>query len=234
MESLPIDDVLPEIQAELASPGNAVIVAEPGAGKTTRVPLALKDAAWLGNRRIVMLEPRRLAARAAAARMAETLNEPVGATVGYTVRLERKVSRETRIEIVTEGILTRRLQADAGLSGIGLLIFDEFHERSLDGDLAMALALDVQRALRPDLRIIAMSASLDETRLSAYLGDAPVIAAKGRVFPVVTSYAERPEPWQVAEGIARAVLGALADTRIGILAFLPGEAEIRSAPEDLK
>jgi ATP-dependent helicase HrpB len=227
MESLPIDSVLPEIEAELASPGNAVIVAEPGAGKTTRVPLALKDAAWLGDRRIVMLEPRRLAARAAAARMAETLSEPVGATVGYTVRLERKVSRETRIEIVTEGILTRRLQADPELSGIGLLIFDEFHERSLDGDLALALALDVQRALRPDLRIMAMSASLDETRLSAYLGDAPVIAAKGRVFPVATSYGERPEPRQVAEGVARAVLAALADTRIGILAFLPGEAEIR-------
>src|SRR6185295_489512 len=233
MERLPIDNVLPEIRAELASPGNAVIVAEPGAGKTTRIPLALKDADWLGNRRIVMLEPRRLAARAAAARMAETLNEPVGATVGYTMRLERKISRETRIEIVTEGILTRRLQADPELGGIGLLIFDEFHERSLDGDLALALALDVQRALRPDLRIMAMSASLDETRLSAYLGDAPVIAAKGRVFPVATFFGERPEPRQVAEGVARAVLSALTDTRIGILAFLPGEAEIRKCAEIL-
>src|SRR5438874_756419 len=184
MDRLPIEPVLPQIRAALVQNVNTVLVAEPGAGKTTRVPLALVDAEWLGEHRIIMLEPRRLAARAAAARMAETLAERVGETVGYSVRLERKVSRRTRIEVVTEGILTHRLQADPELPGIGLLIFDEFHERSLDGDLGLAMALDVQHSVRSDLRILVMSATLDETRLSAYLAGAPVIAAPGRTYPV--------------------------------------------------
>jgi ATP-dependent helicase HrpB len=233
MDRLPIDAIMPEIQAALMTSTNAILVAEPGAGKTTRVPLAFVDAQWLHGRRIVMLEPRRLAARAAAARMAETLSVPVGETVGYTVRLERKVSRRTRIEVVTEGILTRRLQADPELKDIGLLIFDEFHERSLDGDLGLALALDIQRSLREDLRILVMSATLEETRLKAYLGDAPVIAAPGRVFPVETRYGERPERSEIARLTARAILSALPGSRAGILAFLPGEAEIRRCDAEL-
>jgi ATP-dependent helicase HrpB len=227
MERLPIDAVLPEIRAALAERTSAVLVAEPGAGKTTRVPLALIDGTWLYGRRIVMLEPRRLAARAAAARMAETLGEPVGETVGYVIRLERRISARTRVEVVTEGILTRRLQADPELKDTGLVIFDEFHERSLDGDLGLAMALDVQRSLRPDLRILIMSATLDETRLSAYLGNAPVIAAPGRVFPVATRYGDRPQRAEIARATARAILKALPEMRTGILAFLPGEAEIR-------
>src|SRR5262249_3594088 len=193
MDRLAIEAILPEIEAKLAVNTNAVLVAQPGAGKTTCVPIALLGEQWLGDRRIVMLEPRRVAARAAAARMAETLGQQVGETVGYAVRLERKTSRRTRIELVTEGVLTRRLQSDPELAGVGLLIFDEFHERRLEGDLALALALDVQRSLRADLRILVMSATLDETKLSAYLGNAPVIAAPGRLYPVETHYGERPE-----------------------------------------
>ena len=160
--------IVPQLNTLAAA---ALLVAEPGAGKTTRVPLALVDQPWLEGK-IVMLEPRRLAARAAARRMAETLGEDVGDTVGYTVRLDRKVSARTRIEVVTEGILTRRLQSDPELSDVGLVIFDEFHERSLDGDLGLALTLDVQRGLRDDLKILVMSATLDSERLSAHLGDA--------------------------------------------------------------
>lgn len=233
MDRLPIDPVLPEIEAAFANNINALVVADPGAGKTTRMPLALIDAAWLEGRRIVMLEPRRLAARAAAARMAESLDEPIGATVGYSVRLERKVSRRTRIEVVTEGILTRRMQSEPELKDVGLLIFDEFHERSLHGDLGLAMALDIQRSLRPDLRLLMMSATLDETRLSAFLGGAPVIAAPGRLFPVETRYAERPERSEIARATARAILSAVPDMRSGVLAFLPGEAEIRRCTAQL-
>jgi ATP-dependent helicase HrpB len=229
---LPIEEALPRLGGALAEERRAVLVARPGAGKTTRVPLALSGADWLSGR-IVMLEPRRLAARAAAARMAETLAEAVGERVGYTVRFERKVSSRTRIEVVTEGVLTRRLQADPELSGIGLLIFDEFHERSIDGDLGLALALDVQRALRDDLRILVMSATLDEQRLSAHLGGAPVIAAEGHLFPVATTYADRPDRRDIAAATARAILRQTFETRMGILAFLPGEAEIRRCAQKL-
>src|SRR5688572_9406756 len=170
MSDLPITVILPSLAKALEGHTNVILAAEPGAGKTTRVPLALLPEPWLGARKIVMLEPRRLAARAAASRMAQSLNEAVGETVGYVVRLDRKISAATRIEVVTEGILTRRLQADPGLSDVGLLIFDEFHERSLDGDLGLALALDAQTGLREDLKILVMSATLDETRLSRHLG----------------------------------------------------------------
>lgn len=225
--TLPIEPLLPDIAAALDSGRSAVLVAEPGAGKTTRVPLALLEAKWRGGRKIVMLEPRRLAARAAASRMAAALGEEVGGRVGYTVRLERKVSPRTRIEVVTEGILTRRLQHDPGLEDTALLIFDEFHERSLDGDLGLALALDIQRGLRDDLRLLVMSATLDETRLAAYLGGAPVIVAPGRVFPVDTHYLDAPERRNFSGEMARAIRKALPEAKGGILAFLPGEGEIR-------
>ena len=187
----PVDGVIPQLSEALALGSAAILVAEPGAGKTTRVPLKLLASPWLGTRKIVMLEPRRLAARAAAKRMAETLGEAIGETVGYTVRLDRRVSARTRIEVVTEGILTRRLQGDPELQDTGLVIFDEFHERSLDGDLGLALTLDMQRSLREDLRLLIMSATLDAARLAAHLQGAPVINATGRMYPVETRYLDK-------------------------------------------
>ena len=171
----PVDAVIPRLSEALTLGSAAILVAEPGAGKTTRVPLKLLGSSWLDDKKIVMLEPRRLAARAAAKRMAETLGEEIGATVGYTVRLDRKVSAKTRIEVVTEGILTRRLQRDPELKDTGLIIFDEFHERSLDGDLGLALTLDMRQGLREDLRLLIMSATLDAAKLSEHLQGAPVI-----------------------------------------------------------
>ncbi|MFT3989143.1 ATP-dependent helicase HrpB [Aestuariivirga sp.] len=229
----PVDRVIPDLAAALAEKPSALLVAEPGAGKTTRVPLKLLDQPWLEGRKIVMLEPRRLAARASAHRMADTLGEEIGQTVGYTVRLERRVSNATRIEVVTEGILTRRLQTDPELSDTGLLIFDEFHERSLDGDLGLALSRDIQRGLRPDLRILLMSATLDAQRVSAHLGNAPVIDAPGRVFPVETRYLAKAQRQTIAPDAARAVQTALAETEQSILVFLPGESEIRRTAEML-
>ncbi len=229
----PVDAVIPQLGEALARGPAALLVAEPGAGKTTRVPLKLLDAPWLGRSKIVMLEPRRLAARAAAHRMAETLGEEIGETVGYTVRLDRKVSGRTRIEVVTEGILTRRLQSDPELKGIGLVIFDEFHERSLDGDLGLALTLDVQRALRGDLKMLVMSATLDVTRLARHLGGAPVIDAPGRIYPVETRYLDKAQRQTVSLDASRAVRRALTETDQSILVFLPGEAEIRRTEEAL-
>jgi ATP-dependent helicase HrpB len=229
----PVDQIIPRLSEALGHSPAALLVAEPGAGKTTRVPLKLIDAPWLKNQKIVMLEPRRLAARNAAHRMAETLGEEVGETVGYTVRLERRVSARTRIEVVTEGILTRRLQQDPELSGTGLLIFDEFHERSLDADLGLALTLDIQRGLRDDLKILVMSATLDATRVAAHLGDAPVIDAPGRVFPVETCYLDKAQRQTISADAARAVHRALDETDTSILVFLPGEAEIRRTEEAL-
>lgn len=229
----PVDRIIPELSDALGRGPAALLVAEPGAGKTTRVPLKLLDAAWLRGQKIVMLEPRRLAARNAAHRMAETLGEEVGETVGYTVRLERRVSSRTRIEVVTEGILNRRLQQDPELTGTGLIIFDEFHERSLDADLGLALTLDIQRGLRDDLRILVMSATLDAARVAAHLGNAPVIEAPGRVFPVETRYLDKAQRQTVAADAVRAVHRALAETEKSILVFLPGEAEIRRTEEAL-
>ncbi len=231
--NFPVDRVIPDLKAALAARPCAVLVAEPGAGKTTRVPLALMNESWLKGRRIVMLEPRRLAARAAAKRMADTIGEAVGETVGYTVRMERKVSIRTRIEVVTEGILTRRLQNDPELSDTGLLIFDEFHERSLDGDLGLALALDVQRGLRDDLKIMVMSATLDSEKLSTHLDSGPVISTKGRMFPVDVVHLEKASRFTLADDTVKAVRMALSDVRGSLLVFLPGEGEIRHVEEQL-
>ncbi|MGV3650381.1 MAG: ATP-dependent helicase HrpB, partial [Devosia sp.] len=231
-DTLPIDAVLPELAAALAGAGQAVLVAPPGAGKTTRVPLALLDAPWRGDGRIIMMEPRRLAARAAATRMAGTLGEAVGETVGYRVRLEAKVSARTRIEVVTEGVFTRMILADPELAGVAAVIFDEFHERSLDADLGLALARDA-RELRPDLRLVVMSATLDGARVSALLVDAPVIVSEGRAFPVETRYLSRDPDKRIEDAVAGAVRLALAAGPGNCLAFLPGEAEIRRTAERL-
>jgi ATP-dependent helicase HrpB len=229
----PVDRVIPDLKSALLHHSCAILVATPGAGKTTRVPLALLDEPWLAGKRIMMLEPRRLAARAAAKRMADTVNEAVGETIGYSVRLERKVSNRTRIEVVTEGILTRRLQYDPELKDIGLLIFDEFHERSLDGDLGLALALDVQRGLREDLKIIVMSATLDAQKLSEHLNAAPVISAEGRMFPVDVVHLEKASRFTLADDTVKAIRRASAEVKGSLLVFLPGEGEIRRVEEQL-
>ena len=226
---LPIDDALPALRDAVAGRGMAVLQAPPGAGKTTRVPLDLL-ASRLITGRIVMLEPRRLAARAAAERMAASLGEAVGQTVGYRIRGEAKVSRATRIEVVTEGILTRMIQSDPGLEGVGCLIFDEFHERSLNADLGLALALEIRGALRDDLVLIVMSATLDAAPVAALMGDAPVVTSAGRAFPVETRWLPRSlDPSQRFEaalaGLIRAALEEVPQG--GLLAFLPGEGEIR-------
>lgn len=224
---LPIDSILSDLRAALAAHSGAVLRAPPGAGKTTRVPLALRDAPWLGGGKIVMLEPRRLAARAAARRMAAELGEEPGATVGWRVRFESRVGPATRIEVVTEGILTRMLQDDPSLPGIGLVIFDEFHERSLHADLGLALALEAQQGLREDLRLLVMSATLDGAPVARLMGDVPVLDSPGRAFPVETIHLARPEPRRLAEAVAQAALQAMEDSDGDGLVFLPGSAEIR-------
>ena len=229
----PVDGVIPQLSEALTLGSAAILVAEPGAGKTTRVPLKLLESSWLASKKIVMLEPRRLAARAAAKRMAETLGEEIGATVGYTVRLDRKVSSKTRIEVVTEGILTRRLQNDPELKDTGLVIFDEFHERSLDGDLGLALTLDMRLGLREDLRLLIMSATLDAAKLSEHLQGASVIHATGRMFPVETVYLDKTTRQTISADACKATQRALQETKQSILVFLPGEAEIRRTEEML-
>ncbi len=227
--SLPVAEALPALLASLAVRANAILVAPPGAGKTTTVPLALLAAPWRDPRdKIVVLEPRRLAARAAAARMASLIGEPVGQTVGYRTRLDSAVSPATRIEVVTEGLLVRRLQADSGLSGTAAVIFDEVHERGLDADLALAFCLDLQREFRPELRLLAMSATADGARLAALM-DAPVIESAGRMFPVEIRHAARDvaSPRDLPDAMARAIRAALAEHDGDILAFLPGMGEIR-------
>jgi ATP-dependent helicase HrpB len=224
---LPIDAVLDELARTLAAGNAAVLVAPPGAGKTTRVPLALLDAPWAANKKIIVLEPRRIAARASAERMAKTLGERVGETVGYRVRFGSKVSRATRIEVVTEGIFSRQILDDPELSGIAAVLFDEFHERSLDADLGLALARDAQVGLREDLRILVMSATLDGARVARLLGDAPVISSDGRAFPVETRYLGRKADAPLERQMADAIATALRADPGSVLAFLPGAAEIR-------
>mgnify|MGYP001114355573 CR=1 FL=1 len=240
--TLPIEAALPELQRALASRTRVVLQAPPGAGKSTRVPLALLGEPWLAKRKILMLEPRRLAARAIAARMAQSLDEPPGATVGFRTRLETKVGKDTRIEVVTEGILTRMLQSDAALEGVGLVIFDEFHERSLHADLGLALCLDAQDALREDLRVLVMSATLDSERIAALLGDAPIVRSEGRTFPVEVRWAPadsarartvRTET-RIEQRAALATRRALDEHEGDVLVFLPGQGEIRRAQAALE
>ena len=229
MTDLPVASVLPDLRAALATRGLAVLQAPPGAGKTTLVPLDLLASGMIPGGRILMLEPRRLATRMAAERMAQTLGQPVGHTVGYRIRGEAVVSARTRIEVVTEGILTRMLQSDPGLDGIGLVIFDEFHERSLNADLGLALCLEVRGALRPDLALLVMSATLDAAPVAWLMDDAPVITSQGRAFPVETRWLPRPPDasLRLEAVVAGAVRQAVQETEGGILVFLPGEGEIR-------
>jgi ATP-dependent helicase HrpB len=227
---LPISGVIPDLKAALAQRNAAVLVAPPGAGKTTVVPLELLDEPWLDGRRIIVLEPRRLAARAAAERMARTLGEPVGRTVGFRVRMQTKVSAATRIEVVTEGVFTRQILADPELAGVGCVIFDEFHERSLDADLGLALARDAQGLLREDLRLLVMSATLDGAAVARLLADgeegAPVVESLGRTWPVETRYLGRDAAQRLEDGVVRAVERALASEPGSLLVFLPGQGEI--------
>jgi ATP-dependent helicase HrpB len=226
--SFPITPQLPDIRASLEATPRLVLEAPPGAGKTTQVPLALLDAGWLAGRRIVMLEPRRIAARAAAQFMARQLGEEVGRTVGYRIRFESRTGAATRIEVVTEGILTRLIQDDPELAGIGAILFDEFHERHLAGDLGAALALDVQATLRPDLRLLVMSATLDGERIAQWL-DAPRITSPGRSFPVRTEYPPARAQESLEHHLARVAKQALAENDGDVLAFLPGRREIARA-----
>ncbi|MER3482157.1 MAG: ATP-dependent helicase HrpB [Meiothermus sp.] len=224
--SLPVYEALPRLRETLAKHSTAILQAPPGAGKSTAVPLELLGEPWLSGQKILMLEPRRLAARAVANRMASQLGEELGETVGYRVRFESKVSEKTRLEVLTEGILTRRLQRDQELGGVGLVIFDEFHERSLEADLALALCRQVQEVLREDLRILLISATLDGEALSVMLNGAPIVSAKGRQYPVKVQYLpkdpEGPLPGTVAAAVARALAGSDGD----VLVFLPGVSEI--------
>jgi ATP-dependent helicase HrpB len=238
LSGLPIDEALPQLRLALREHSSAVLTAPPGAGKSTVVPLVLLDEPWAAGKRILMLEPRRLAARAVALRMAQTLGEAVGRTVGYRMRLDTKVSRDTRIEVVTEGVLTRMLQTDPALEGIAAVLFDEYHERSLQADLGLALALNARENVAPDLKILVMSATLEGAAVSRLLGDAPVVTAHGRAFPVATRYAGKGLPPLPQTGSARGtqespealtariVRSALAEEQGDLLVFLPGAREI--------
>ena len=237
--TLPIDAALPAITAALASSRSLVLQAPPGAGKSTVVPLELLEQPWMGGKRLIMLEPRRLAARAVAQRMAQSLNESVGRTVGYRMRMDTRVSRDTRIEVVTEGVLTRLLQSDPSLEGVAALVFDEFHERSLQADLGLALSLDARDNLTPDLKIIVMSATLDGAALAQLLGDAPIVTAQGRTFPVESRFLGKGAPLlpdatyrhgaqeSPEKALHQAVSRALGEEEGDILVFLPGAREIR-------
>ena len=230
---LPVHEILPELKSSLRGSPAAVLVAPPGAGKTTVVPLELLGEPWMGQGKIIVLEPRRLAARAAAERMAKTLGEPVGRTVGFRVRMQSKVSAATRIEVVTEGVFTRMVLADPELAGVACVVFDEFHERSLDADLGLALARDAQGLLREDLRLLVMSATLDGAAVARLLGDAPVVESQGRAYPVETRYLGRDERLRLEDRVVRAVEKALAEETGSILVFLPGQGEILRTAERL-
>ncbi len=234
LPALPVTEIFPALDVALTNGNAGVLVAPPGAGKTTLVPLHLLGASWRKDRTIILLEPRRLAARAAASRMASLMGEEVGATVGYRMRLENKVSARTRILVVTEGVFARMILDDPDLKDIAAVLFDEFHERSLDADFGLALALDVQAALRPDLKLLVMSATLDGARVGKLLGDAPVLESKGRSFPIDIRYRERKPDERIEDAMARAIRDTLADETGSILAFLPGQREIERTAEALQ
>jgi ATP-dependent helicase HrpB len=233
LTALPIDSVLDELRTRLRAGSNAVLEAPPGAGKTTRVPLALLDEDWVRGRKILLLEPRRIAARAAARRMAQTLGEAAGATVGYRVRMDSKIGPATKIEVVTDGIFARRIQRDPALEDVAAVLFDEFHERGLESDMGLALALDAQANLRPDLRLLAMSATLDGVAVAKIMGNAPVVRAEGRMYPVGVEWQPRPDPRDMADAMARTISRALDRDTGDVLAFLPGVAEIRRVADRL-
>ena len=236
ISDLPICEILGELRQQLSGRDELVLQAPPGAGKTTVVPLALLDEPWLAGLKILVLEPRRMAARAAAGRMAQLLGEKVGDTVGYRIRLDTCVGEQTRIEVITEGILTRQLQSDPGLESVGLVIFDEFHERNLDSDLCLALILQGRELFRegPPLKLLVMSATLDTEAVAGLLGDAPLLTSRGRQFPVTTRHGL---PYQLREPIAppavQAVMHALATHSGSILVFLPGQREILQVAREL-
>ncbi|MEM9663391.1 MAG: ATP-dependent helicase HrpB [Bacteroidota bacterium] len=232
-DPLPIEEVLPQVQAALSEHGHAVLQAPPGAGKTTRVPLALLEAPWRAGQRLLVLEPRRLATRAAAQRMAQLLGEPVGETVGYRMRLDQRVGPRTRIEVVTEGVLTRMLQSDPALEGVGLVVFDEFHERSLQADLGLALCLEARSVLREDLRLLVMSATLDGEAVARLLGEAPLITSAGRTYPVTTHHRAHRVEGRLEDAVAATVHDVLAEETGDVLVFLPGAGEIRRVAERL-
>ena len=233
MNRLPIEDVLPALEQALAAGGNALLTAPPGAGKTTVVPLALLNAPWRSGKKLLMLEPRRFAARAAAHRMASMRGEPVGAAVGYRMRLDTKIGPHTRVEVVTEGVLTRLLQQDPALSVYAAILFDEFHERSLQADTGLALCLETQRLFRPDLRLLVMSATLDCGPVSDLLGHAPVISCEGRMFPVETRYLDHPLSGHLDGAVTQVIRRSLARDQGSLLVFLSGMAEIRRVERQL-
>src|SRR5208283_2359082 len=230
----PIDDILPELKEAVLKNPSVVLHAPPGAGKTTRVPLVLLDVLPPERGRIIVLEPRRIAAVSAARWMARTLGQQAGETIGYSIRFESRVSSSTRIEVVTEGILTRRIQADPGLKGVAMVIFDEFHERSLNTDLALALCLDIRRCLREDLKLLVMSATLECGPISALLGGAPVVTSGGKIFPVEERYIAGSSDKPLTERITGAVIEALSGTYGDILVFLPGAGEIHACGRALQ
>lgn len=231
---LPIQEIIPSLKAKLESEPVIILQAPPGAGKSTVLPLELLQEKWLEGKKIIMLEPRRLAARSVAARMSDLLDEDPGTTVGYRIRFENRISKQTRIEVVTEGILTRMLQNDNALENAGLVIFDEFHERSLNADLALALCLQTQQILRPDLRILIMSATLDGAKLSSLLNNAPILTSEGRQYPVSVKYIDRDEKEYIQVSVSRAIKKALREQPGDILAFLPGAGEIQRTQQLLE
>ena len=228
LPQLPVLEIVEELKAQLTLGNQAILQAPPGAGKSTLLPLALLNEPWLLNQKIIVLEPRRLAARAVAARMASLLGEPVGKTIGYRVRFETKVSSATRIEVVTEGILTRMLQSDNALEGVGLVVFDEFHERNIHSDLSLALCLQCQQVLRTELRLLVMSATLEAIGVQAIFKSAKLILSKGRQYPVEVEYLKEPNKETIDLGMARLIVKALQTDKGDVLAFLPGAREIKA------
>ena len=233
-KTLPVFEIIDDLKKKLQ--GNPIVILEapPGAGKSTALPLELLHETWLGNNKIVMLEPRRLAARNVSARMAETLNEETGETIGYRIRFEKKISVQTKIEVVTEGLLTRRMQEDETLSDVGLLIFDEFHERNLHADFALTLALEIQKIIRPDLKILIMSATLDTAAISALLANAPIVSSAGRQYPITVRYSAEDDSLRLPENVTNLVVRAVRESEGDVLVFLPGAGEINRTQELLE